>query len=315
MTKVDPAPLTRWGARVRVVTPVRADLEPYRVAVQTSRDRLAPWNPVNPSDLAYHLGQQGPQHRTFLIRALEPQGEHDIVGKVNVTNVARGRALSGTLGYDAYDPYAGTGLFSEGLGLVIDLALSDEPEGMGLFRVEAAVQPGNVRSAGMLRRLGLRRRGTWPDYLWLADARGRDSWRDHVVYGVTRRQWLLGRGQEWVATRPARPLVVLQASDPGSVVASRATAAARAVAAELGVPVVRDDAPQATSRLGERLADAVTGAVVVTAASPQHVAEALVAGGFDVGPVVARLDGVRDARDIVALALDARAAAGVDDAG
>ena len=52
----------------------------------------------------------------------------------------------------------------------------------GLHRVEASVQPGNVRSAGLLRSLGLRRRGAWPAYLWLPEADGTHAWRDHVIY-------------------------------------------------------------------------------------------------------------------------------------
>lgn len=190
----DPAPLSADGPGVRIHTVTSADLPPYRIAVESSRPRLAPWNPVNPHDLAYHLRMQSPTHRTFLVRAREadPVAGHDIVGKINVTNVVRARAHSGVLGYDAYDPYAGRGLFAEGMALLVGLALAPEPRGLGLNRVEAAVQPGNTRSAGLLRSLGFRRRGASPDYLWLADATGREAWRDHVLYGVTAGEWGAG---------------------------------------------------------------------------------------------------------------------------
>ena len=132
-----PEPLTARGARVRVAPVNRADLVPYRHAVAASRERLARWNPVDPGDLERHLRFQSSGHRTFIVHALDPEAEHDIVGRVNVTNVVRGRALAATMGYDAYDPYAGRGLFAEGLRLVVDLILAPEPRGMGLHRVEA----------------------------------------------------------------------------------------------------------------------------------------------------------------------------------
>jgi len=228
----DADPLTAVGERVRVAPVTKADLVPYRLAVLASRDRLAAWNPVDAGDLERHLRFQSSGHRTFIVHARQPWGEHDIVGRVNVTNVVRGRAMSASMGYDAYDPYAGRGLFAEGLRLVVDLALAPEPRGMGLHRVEASVQPGNVRSAGLLRSLGFQRRGAWPDYLWLPDSSGAHAWRDHVTYGVTAREW------------PAEPygvgerdgvVVVLESgfpeSGPNAEVGER-------LARELGVPYV-----------------------------------------------------------------------------
>lgn len=253
----DVRPLSALGARVRIDTITDSDVPEYRRAVEGSRDRIRPWNPVNPDDLAYHLRRQSDSHRTFLIRVLpgERRGGHGIVGKVNVTGITRGRAFSAVLGYDAYDPYAGLGLFAEGLRLVVDVALQPIPRGLGLHRIEAAVQPGNVRSAGLLRRLGFRRRGDHPRYLWLADAEGRDAWRDHVVYGVDRMTW---PGDAYPVERSDHPVVVVAMA--GHAPTAAEVDAARALAAELGVPVLRD-APGAWT---ERLTDAVTGAVVVT---------------------------------------------------
>lgn len=252
--------LSAVGQRVRVDTVDARDIPTYRRAVQESRERIRPWNPVNPEDLAYHVSRQSDSHRTFLIRALpdERRGSHDVVGKVNVTGITRGRAFSCVLGYDAYDPYAGRGLFAEGLRLVVDLALGPQPRGLGLHRVEAAVQPGNLRSAGLLRSLGFRRCGYHPRYLWLGDASGRDDWRDHVVYSVDRMSW----PAEPYGVHPHDRPVVAVASGPQGVTA-RDVQAARALAVELGVPVLRDTGGSWT----ERLADAVTGAVVLTDAA------------------------------------------------
>ncbi|GAB76571.1 Protein N-acetyltransferase, RimJ/RimL family [Austwickia chelonae] len=181
--------MSAQGERVHVATVTAADIVPYRIAVEGSRARLSRWNPVDPHDLSRHLRWQSASHRTFIVHASEPEGDHDIVGRINVTNVVRGRALAAAMGYDAYDPYAGRGLFAEGLRLVVDLAFAPEPIGMGLHRVEASVQPGNVRSAGLLRSLGFRLRGEWPEYLWLPDETGRHAWRDHLNYGVVSSEW------------------------------------------------------------------------------------------------------------------------------
>ncbi|GMA40227.1 GNAT family N-acetyltransferase [Mobilicoccus caccae] len=251
----EPAPLSEVGDRVRVDTITQADIPIYRRAVEESRERIRPWNPVNPDDLPYHLQRQSDLHRTFLIRALPHvrRGAHDVVGKVNVTGITRGRAFSGVMGYDAYDPYAGQGLFAEGLRLVVEVSLRPSPRGLGLNRVEAAVQPGNVRSAGLLRSIGFRRRGAYPNYLWLGDETGREAWRDHVVYGADRGDWPT---DPYPPQDHDRPIVVVT---PDGANDGDTVAAARALAVEIGVPVVRAD----DGTLAERLADAVTGAVVV----------------------------------------------------
>ena len=87
------------------------------------------------------------------------------MGKVNVSDVMRGRFESAAMGYNAYDPYAGRGLFAEGLRLVLNLAFTPETAGgVGLHRVVAAVQLGNLRSAGLLRSLGFQREGFSPPH-------------------------------------------------------------------------------------------------------------------------------------------------------
>lgn len=270
----DIRPWSAMGERVRVDTITEADIPEYRRAVQQSVERIRPWNPVNPGDLPFHLERQSDVHRTFLIRALPEEriGDHSIVGKVNLTGITRGRALAGMLGYDAYDPYAGRGLFAEGLRLVVDIAFAPAPAGAALNRVEAAVQPGNVRSAGLLRSIGFRRRGEYPSYLWLGDANGHDAWRDHVVYGVRRADWPTAAYA--VHTYDA-PVVVVATGTHGTSGEAHSLdeAAARALALEVGVPLLRAGASMGEEDL-QRVDDAVTGAVVLATHGP---AEALAA--------------------------------------
>nr|WP_284290396.1 GNAT family N-acetyltransferase [Angustibacter aerolatus] len=235
----EPQPLTASGERVHVRPVLASDAEPYRRAVLASRERLSRWNPVDPDDLLRHVERQSDVHRTFLVLAHEPRGAHGVVGRINLSSIVRGRFESGSLGYDAYDPYAGTGLFREGLSLVVDVALRPRlAGGVGLHRVEANVQPGNASSAGLLRSLGFRHEGRTPRMLLLAGADGRDDWRDHERYAITAEEWPAEpyappaeRAKVVALVEPERGGTALAprlAAEPGAAAAQRAGRAERA---------------------------------------------------------------------------------------
>jgi len=267
------------GDRVWVATVREQDKAPYRCAVEQSADRLARWNPVDPDDLARHLPLQSRDYRTFMIHAASPQGDHDIVGKVNVINAVRGRFESAAMGYDAYDPYAGRGLFAEGMQLVLNLAFAPEDAGgMGLHRVAATIQPGNLRSAGLLRSLGFQREGFSPRMLWLPDADGASAWRDHCSYVMLRDEW----PSQPYRVNPGRQVVVLV----NGVAGSRPPTLARQLSVELGIPLF---SRAAVTRLGwdalwTLLADSPVGGVVESRFQPENapsVAQGLRRSGLD----------------------------------
>jgi ribosomal-protein-alanine N-acetyltransferase len=102
--------------------------------------------------------------------------DHDIAGFVNLSSIIRGNLLQAFVGYAAFVPHDGHGLLAEGLGLVVRRAFVE----LGLHRIEANIQPENVRSRSLARRTGFRLEGYSPRYL---KVRGR--WRDHERWALS----------------------------------------------------------------------------------------------------------------------------------
>lgn len=297
-----------WRVHVRTVRP--EDVEPYRRAVLASAERMRRWNPVNPNDLPHHIAAQSGDHRTFFVFAKAPEAGQPVVGRVNLNGVVRGRMRSVAIGYDAYDPYAGRGLFAEGLRLVVELAFAPATDGgMDLHRVEASVQPGNSRSAGLLRSLGFHYEGFSPRLLFLPDDEQNEAWRDHDRYAVTREEW---PGAAYSSREPPRLVVLMDTAGT-----ARGEAWARAVGRELLLPVLPAALPAID--LAAIVADSPAGALVAGPLSSPELKDrasrlreafpgALLAGS---GPGIDGGEGRDgwDARSVTRAALALRAAA------
>jgi ribosomal-protein-alanine N-acetyltransferase len=223
-------PLTATGDQVEVRPPTESDVPAYVEAVTRSARRLSDFAVPDPHNLPAVIAAQSGAYRTFMVWARASGGEHGLVGRVNIANITRGSFLSATMGYDAYDPYAGRGLFAEGLALVVDLAFEAEPHGLGLHRVEANIQPANARSAGLVRSLGFVHEGFSRQYLHLPGADGRRAWRDHDRYAVLASDWPAVPFRR----APAHRLVVVVNGTP----AWDGTGVARQLAVELGLPLL-----------------------------------------------------------------------------
>jgi ribosomal-protein-alanine N-acetyltransferase len=106
---------------------------------------------------------------------------HDvIVGRIALSNVARGAWQNATVGYYVDARCANRGYATEALQLVLCFAF----EHAGLHRVQAGVLPDNGASARVLVKTGFRHEGTSPRYLKI-----NGQWRDHEMYAVTREDW------------------------------------------------------------------------------------------------------------------------------
>jgi ribosomal-protein-alanine N-acetyltransferase len=69
---------------------------------------------------------------------------------------------------------------TEGLALVLDHAFGD----LGFHRLEANIQPGNTASAALVSKLGFRKEGFSPRYLFIDG-----DWRDHDRWAVLSDEW------------------------------------------------------------------------------------------------------------------------------
>lgn len=106
--------------------------------------------------------------------------EGELAGAITVSEIVRGSFLSAYLGYYAFVPHHRRGYMTLGLQAVVRKAFHE----LRLHRLEANIQPENVASRHLVRRLGFRKEGLSPRYLKI---RGR--WRDHERWALTIEDW------------------------------------------------------------------------------------------------------------------------------
>jgi len=169
------------GVRLR---PARAsDYSEWRDLRARSRDFLQPWEPVWPLDdltrsafrrrlSAYardmELGQAYP---FFVVRAVDDA----LVGGITLSNVRRGVAQTGSVGYWIGQPFARRGHILSAVRALSGFAFRS----LALHRLEAACIPSNTPSRSLLKRAGFTEEGYAQAYLKINGV-----WRDHVLFGM-----------------------------------------------------------------------------------------------------------------------------------
>jgi ribosomal-protein-alanine N-acetyltransferase len=153
------------------------------VAFFTRNDaHFRPWDPPRPRGLLtvdYWLQQLARSQAEFeagtavRLVALRKAAPSMMVGRINLTQIARGPFQSAMLGYAIDAAHEGQGLMREALFAVIGYAFGE----LRLHRLEANVRPENLRSLRSLAALGFERTGLARRYLFIDGA-----WRDHVQY-------------------------------------------------------------------------------------------------------------------------------------
>jgi ribosomal-protein-alanine N-acetyltransferase len=171
------------GERVVLRAPQIGDYASWAELRAMSRAHLRPWEPAWPADdltrsafrrrvRHYQREARSDQGYAFLIFLRD---DLTLIGGVALTNVQRGVTQSASLGYWLGRPFTGQGLMTEAVRSVVAFAF----ETLRLHRIEAATQPTNLPSIGVLERNGFLREGYARQYLRIDGA-----WRDHLLYAV-----------------------------------------------------------------------------------------------------------------------------------
>ena len=146
------------------------------LALMRASEKLhQPWiqAPTTPALFKYYLQRiRRNDHEGF---AICRGTDEVIVGVININNIVRGSFLSASLGYYVGATFQGQGYMQAGLTRLIDYAFST----MGLHRLEANIQPDNLRSQELVRRCGFEYEGLSKNFLFLDGA-----WRDHQRWCV-----------------------------------------------------------------------------------------------------------------------------------
>ncbi len=177
------------GQRVLLRAPERRDWRKWAELRGESRAFLAPWEPTWSTDALtrtafnrrlarYAADWRQDQGYSFLLFGLEDDA---LLGGIGLTNVRRGVAESGSLGYWIGERHARQGFMAEGLQLVLAFAF----QRARLHRVEAACLPHNQASRGLLNKSGFREEGYARGYLCIDG-----KWQDHVLFAMLRDEWV-----------------------------------------------------------------------------------------------------------------------------
>lgn len=152
---------------------------------ETSRAFLTPWEPTWPEDelsksaFRYRVRrylqdiEEGKAYPFFVFRGMDGR----LVGGATLSQVRRGAAQAATLGYWIGAPYQRRGYTTAAVRVAVRYAFEE----LGLHRIEAACQPDNIASQGVLAKAGFEKEGHARAYLKINGA-----WRDHFLFARIR---------------------------------------------------------------------------------------------------------------------------------
>lgn len=172
------------GDLVTLRPPRAADYGEWRELRALSKPFLQPWEPVWPADdlsraayrrrlAAYARDREtGLAYPFFVFR----NADDALTGGVTLSNIRRGVAQMGSVGYWCGRPFVRQGLTLAAVRAISGFAFRS----LGLHRLEAACIPDNRPSRDLLMKAGFSEEGYARAYLKINGA-----WRDHVLFGLT----------------------------------------------------------------------------------------------------------------------------------
>lgn len=171
------------GEGVVLRSPRSTDYDEWRELRSQSRGFLQPWEPTWPADdlsraafrrrlYAYARDREaGVAYPMFVFRARDGA----LSGGVTLSNIRRGVAQMGSVGYWCGRPFARQGLTLAGVRAITQFSFRE----LGLHRLEAACLPHNEPSRRLLGQAGFEQEGFAKAYLKINGV-----WRDHVLFGL-----------------------------------------------------------------------------------------------------------------------------------
>lgn len=174
-----PPILMQDGVELRV--PEMADYEPWAALRLESRAFLVPWEPAWPQDDLTRTAFRSRVKR--YIRDIESDSAypffvfraHDdrLMGAITLSNVRRGVAQAGSVGYWIGSPFVRQGYMTSAVTALMPFAFGH----LHLHRIEAACLPVNQASIRLLTKCDFRQEGLARRYLKI---NGR--WEDHLLF-------------------------------------------------------------------------------------------------------------------------------------
>ncbi|WP_333617653.1 GNAT family N-acetyltransferase [Dietzia sp.] len=169
---------------VRLRPARRGDVAEWARLRSVGRGHLERWEPQleEPWEKVYaprrlkgalRAQRQGAKSGRMLVLAVDVNGR--FAGEVSIGGIVRGANQSGWLGYWIGEEYAGRGIGTAAVAMVLDVAFG----ALGIERVEATVKPDNAASIAVLERLGFLEEGRLRNHLRIGGAR-----RDHLLYAA-----------------------------------------------------------------------------------------------------------------------------------
>lgn len=156
--------------------------DPRKIAqfLTLNRDRFRPYSPTRSE--AYYTHQhwkaaiklaRNEWRDSKAFRFVILHQNQEVIGKIDLDQIARGPFESANLGYLLDRRHEGQSVMRRALEDILERAFGD----FTLHRVQAAIMPHNQRSRNLITRLGFREIGLAERYLRLDD-----EWRDHLLY-------------------------------------------------------------------------------------------------------------------------------------